>query len=181
MKQRIQLIAAPPALQPGGYVKQAYADHVQPHTTDLDVRVDALGTGWEVFLSWRCAEPSRHSAGDVTRFADGAGIMAPAHADAPLMTMGSGGAGVDGWLWHADREQGWRFRAAGLGTVDRIPMPVGARVDAGWQDGRWGVRFELPEWASLGTHRRIGFAIWQGAAAERGGLKSISPGWIELP
>ena len=181
MKKRIQLIAAPVAIQPGGYVRAAYADRTTPRTAELDVRVEERGPGWEIFLSWACATECSRTTQEVDRFADAAAIMAPSRADAALMTMGSENAGVDGWFWKAHREQGIRFQARGLGTVEANDLPAHAQLTGLWQAGRWGVKFELPAWDSLALHRRIGFAVWQGAASERAGLKSVSPGWIELP
>ncbi|MCB1685207.1 MAG: hypothetical protein R3E82_21510 [Pseudomonadales bacterium] len=181
MKQRINLIAAPPAIQPGGYIRQAYADHIQPQTRLLDVSVESRGAGWEIFLSWSCVEAVSKTASDVNLFCDAAALLAPATVDAPLMTMGSDAAGVDGWLWAADREGCLRIQAMGLGTVERTPPPPDVRVSAAWIDQRWGVKFELPDWASLSQRRQIGFAVWQGASAERAGLKSVSPAWIPIP
>ena len=180
MKARISLIAAPAAIQPGGYVRVAYADRTEPSTTDLEVRVEEHGRGWEIFLSWACTAASSRTTQDVDRFADAAAVLAPSRPDAALMTMGSETAGVDGWFWKADREKGIRFQARGLGTVERSDPPADVQVTGLWQAGRWGVKFQLPAWDSLSLHGRIGFAIWQGAASERAGLKSVSPGWIEL-
>ncbi len=181
MKTRIPLIAAPAAIQPGGYVRVAYANRAEPSTPELDVRVEEQGRGWIIFLSWACTAALNGTTQDVDRFADAAAVMAPSHADAALITMGSEDAGVDGWFWKADREQGIRFQARGFGTVERSDLPAGARVTGLWQAGRWGVKFELPAWDSLSLHGRIGFAVWQGAVSERAGLKSVSAGWIELP
>ena len=181
MKARIHLIAAPTAIQPGGYIPGAYADRTQPAVTDLDIRIEEHGPRWEIFLSWACPVESSSTIHDVDRFADSAAILTPSQPDAALMTMGSKAAGVDGWFWKADEKQGIRFQARGLGTVERSDLPADAQVTGLWQDGRWGVKFELPVWRSLDLHRKVGFAVWQGAASERAGLKSVSPGWIELP
>jgi DMSO reductase family type II enzyme heme b subunit len=98
-----------------------------------------------------------------------------------MMTMGSATAGVDGWLWRADRERGLRIAAHGLGSVERCEIPRAVRIAGVWTDGRWGVSFELPAWDALTRERRIGVAVWRGVEAERAGLKSVSPDWIALP
>jgi len=180
MKNRIELIAAPPGIQPGGYVPRAYADRTRPETPWVDVRVEPRRDGWEIFLSWPCAESTIETKHDVDVFPDAAAILAPAAPDAPLITMGSESAGVDGWLWRADREQGLRVSAHGLGSVERLDVPPGTAVTAAWVDGRWGVRFELPVWDSLARQQAIGVAVWRGAASERGGLKAVSPNWIPI-
>ena len=181
MKRRIELIAAPPAIQPGGYVREAYADHTAARTPLLDVSVESRGAGWEIFLSWPCAEASQRTRHDVNLFADGAAILAPSQPGAPMITMGSDAAGVDGWLWMADREGSLRIHAQGLGTVERSPASSDVRVSAAWIDGQWGVKYELASWPSLDKLSQIGFAVWQGADAERAGLKSVTPNWITLP
>jgi hypothetical protein len=53
-------------------------------------------------------------------------------------------------------------------------------VKTEWSTGVWRVAFELATWPSLAEQRQLAAAIWRGAAAERGGLKSVTPGWIEV-
>jgi len=180
VKKRIELIAAPTSIQPGGYVRRAYADHTRASTPWAEVSVEARGGGWQVFVSWPCPESVSDIRHDVDLFSDAAAILAPSAPDAPMMTMGSATAGVDGWLWRADREQGLRVSAHGLGSLDRSDAPPGTAVTAAWADKRWGVRFELPAWPSLDAQHLIGIAVWRGAAAERGGLKSVSPNWVAI-
>lgn len=181
MRQRIQLMAAPPAIQPGGYVAKAYSGHTSPQTSWLDVSVDSRGAGWEIVLAWKCDEPVTDTSRDVDRFADAAAILAPSVEGAPLITMGTGDAGVDGWYWRSDRDGGLRIHANGLGTSERSELPGGATVTALRSEDGWGLRFELPEWSSLDRSRQIGFAVWRGAASERAGLKAVSPSWLPLP
>ena len=72
-------------------------------------------------------------------------------------------------------------RAEGLGTVKREAAPSEWRAEGVWRDGNWSVAYELPSWPSLAEQSQLSFAIWRGAAADRGGLKSICPQWIPLP
>jgi DMSO reductase family type II enzyme heme b subunit len=181
MKQRIRLMAAPPSIQPGGYVRKAYGDRTSPVTTWADLIVEPRGKGWHVFVSWSCPEQRTDTGTDVNRFGDAAAILAPASADAPMMTMGNETAPVDGWLWRADHPEGLRVSARGFGSTQRLAMPDGATVGGIWSDGHWGVGFDLPAWQSLQRTRLIGVAIWQGAAAERAGLKSVTTNWLEVP
>jgi hypothetical protein len=64
--------------------------------------------------------------------------------------------------------------------VKRAPAPKGWSAAAAWQAGSWRVELELPGWQSLAQQRQLAVAVWRGADAERGGLKSVTPGWIEL-
>ncbi len=180
MKERITLIAAPTSIQPGGYVRRAYADRTRASTPWADVSVEARGGGWQVFMAWPCPESVTDTRHDVDLFSDAAAILAPSAPDAPMLTMGNAVAGVDGWLWRADREQSMRVIAHGLGSVERSDAPPEVVVTSAWANQRWGVRFELPAWPSLDMQQLIGVAVWRGTAAERGGLKAVSPNWIPL-
>ena len=62
--------------------------------------------------------------------------------------------------------------------MKRQPAPDRWQVTAEWRAGEWSVRFDLAPWALLERSTRLAFAIWRGAAADRGGLKSVSPGWV---
>ena len=87
---------------------------------------------------------------------------------------------VEGFLWKADREQPLHIRAEGLGSAQRAAPPEGTRVTADWRDGHWQVVFEIPAWSTLAAQRQLAVAVWAGAAQERAGLKSVSPGWLPL-
>lgn len=79
--------------------------------------------------------------------------------------------------------------ADGPGTVRTKPnQPVSGRGT--WKDGRWRVVMTRPlgsetaldyGFVTGGARRRIAFAVWDGAQAERGARKSISEWvWLEL-
>jgi hypothetical protein len=95
--------------------------------------------------------------------------------------MGAPGLGVDGVLWRADGDALLRVSAEGLGSVKREAVPKGWTAASAWRANAWLVAFELPGWQSLAQQRRLAVAVWRGAEAERGGLKSVTPGWIEVP
>lgn len=179
-KQNITLMAAPTAVQPGGYVPVAYADRTAPRTSAVDLAVEPADKGWRVTLSWDCPQPVRDSARETDRFVDACAIFAPEAAEAPWMTMGAPQMPVQGWLWRADRTEPWQVRSEGLGTMQRSAAPAGARATSDWAGGRWRVVFTVPEWLALATRRRIALAVWRGAEQERAGLKSVSPGWVEI-
>jgi hypothetical protein len=42
------------------------------------------------------------------------------------------------------------------------------------------VRFEFPSWPALEQQKSIGVAIWQGASAQRAGLKSVTADWLKV-
>jgi DMSO reductase family type II enzyme heme b subunit len=180
MKTTRELIAAPTGMQPGGYVREAYADRNQPKTPSVDVEVSQRSGVWSVTVQWSCPDPVREVRSDPSRFSDATALLAPSVAGAPWVTMGAPGLGVDGVLWRADGDALLRVSAEGLGTVKRVPAPQGWSAVAAWEAKRWRVAFELKGWESLAQLRQLAVAVWRGADAERGGLKSITPGWIEV-
>ena len=178
--ERLTLIAAPTALQPGGYVPRAYADRVKPSVDSARFEVQAVPEGRRVRLAWSCPEPVRDLTGNVDHFVDAAALAVPATPDAPWITMGAPGKAVEGALWRADRPALLQFRAEGLGTVQRQPAPDSWHVTAEWRAGEWSVQFDVAPWRRLERSAQLAFAIWSGAAGDRAGLKSVSPGWVTL-
>jgi DMSO reductase family type II enzyme heme b subunit len=180
MRSKISLIAAPTALSPGGYVSKAYAERAAPQTPVAELEAERAGDLWRLRILWSCSEPIRELGEDVDRFVDAAAVLAPSVPDAPWVTMGAPGKAVEGALWRADRKALLRVRAEGLGTVVRSEAPEAWKARAEWQDGRWSLELELKGWAVLDARRQLALAIWQGARSDRGGLKSVSPGWLEV-
>jgi DMSO reductase family type II enzyme heme b subunit len=180
MKRRLKLIAAPPSYQPGDYVGVAYADATRALTPEADLEIEKSLLGWRISLVWRCANPATTAAGDTNRFADAAALLVPAHPDAPMISMGASDLPVEGFLWRTDWKAPMKIRAEGFGTVQRLAAPQGWTAVGTWQQGFWSVRFEFPGWPALERQMRAGAAIWQGANAQRAGLKSVTGDWLEV-
>lgn len=180
MKQRVNLIPAPTAIQPGGYVPVAYADRSTARTAQAEIAVESAGKGWKITLAWACPKPVEDIARETDKFVDACAILVPLVADAPWISMGAPGKAVEGLLWRPDKSAPFLIQAEGLGSVKRTPAPASAKIMGAWQNGRWQVVFELPEWSALEKQRQIALAVWQGQEQERAGLKSISPGWLAL-
>jgi DMSO reductase family type II enzyme heme b subunit len=178
---RIELIAAPIGLQPGGYLKTAYAGRDQAVVTpNLELEVARPPGSWRLRLRWPCPEPVRDVSSDPSLFPDAAALFAPQQEQSPWVTMGATGAGVDGVLWRADAERLRTVSAEGLGTMKRGDAPEKWRFTASHEQGFWQLALTLPGWASLDRSGRVAAAIWRGAAQDRGGLKSVTPGWVEV-
>ncbi len=180
MKQTVKLMAAPPGMQPGGYVPVAYADRYQPATSEAQVETLREADAWRIVLRWACATPVKDIARETDKFLDACALLVPTVPDAPWMTMGAPGMAVEGVLWRPDKEVPWKLRAEGLGTMERSAVPTGWKASGEWRQGHWLVTFEIPAWPALDRHGQLAFALWQGAAQERAGLKSVSPGWIDV-
>ncbi len=174
------MIAAPTAIQPGGYVRRAYAERGPARTPEVVLEVAEFGGLWRIALEWECPEPVSEVRKDPGLMSDAAALLTPVVEGAPWITMGEPGRGVEGALWRADGDTLYRVTAEGLGTVVRHPADEEWAVRADWKKGRWRVDFGLRAWAPLTRSRHLAVAIWRGAEAERGGLKSVTPGWIEI-
>lgn len=181
MRSKVSLIAAPTGMSPGGYVPVAYAGRDAPRTPVVELETEKSGNLWRIELVWACVQEPRALADDVDRFTDAAAVLAPTVADAPWLSMGAPGKAVEGALWRADREPLYGVRAEGLGTVTRAAPPTGWRASGEWKSGRWRLVLELEGWALLDAQRKLAIAVWQGAQNDRGGLKSVSSGWLEIP
>jgi len=178
---RVALIAAPIGMQPGGYVPKAYAGRDKvPMTPSLELEVAQPPGMWRLRLRWPCPEPVRVVSGDPSLFPDAAALFSPQHEDSPWVTMGAQGKGVDGVLWRADSERLHSIRAEGLGSMKRDEAPPGWRFAAIHEQGFWQVEFTLAAWDTLDHSGRIAAAIWRGSAQDRGGLKSVTGGWLEV-
>jgi hypothetical protein len=114
--RKLELVAAPIGLQPGGYLAKAYAGRDKaPMTPHLTLEVARPPGSWRIRLSWPCPEPVRDVAGDPALFPDAAALFAPQQEESPWVTMGAPGMGVDGVLWRADSEHLRAISAEGLG------------------------------------------------------------------
>jgi DMSO reductase family type II enzyme heme b subunit len=179
--KQVELVAAPIGMQPGGYVAKAYAGRDRaPTTPRLELEVARPPGSWRLRLRWPCPDPVRDVSGDPARFPDAAALFAPQHESSPWITMGAPGMGVDGVLWRADSQRLVRISAEGLGSMKREDAPGSWRFAAEHASGTWQLELTLPGWGTLDASRRVAAAIWRGAAQDRGGLKSVAPGWIEV-
>ncbi|MCP3985107.1 MAG: hypothetical protein GY723_12010 [bacterium] len=178
---KIELIAAPIGIQPGGYVPKAYAGRDKaPMTPSLELEVAQPPGAWRLRLRWPCAEPVVDVSEDPSLFPDAAALFSPQQEDTPWVTMGAPGNGVDGVLWRADGERLHRISAEGLGSMTRSDAPESWRSSAAHERGFWQLEFTLSGWASLDRSKRVAVAIWRGSAQDRGGLKSVTGGFLEV-
>jgi DMSO reductase family type II enzyme heme b subunit len=126
---------------------------------------------------------------DINQFADAAAVMFPIVDDAPLIGMGTKDKPVNVWLWRADWARPKNVAAEGMGTTQRRDDPA---LSSGVRhtDGNWDLivarsfkKNGSPKGTialTPGTSSKIAFAVWQGGAQERAGLKAFSADWQEL-
>jgi DMSO reductase family type II enzyme heme b subunit len=180
MRKTLGLIVAPTVIQPGLYVAKAYADRTVPSVRSATLEVEPGPQGRRVRVSWSCPTAVRELGQETDRFVDAAALAIPAAPDTPWVTMGAPGKPLEGVLWRADRAKPLRFHAEGLGSVKREAPPAHWKVLAEWTAGHWSVTFDLAPWPRLDQSPQLAVAIWRGAADDRGGLKSVSPGWVTV-
>lgn len=180
MKQVVELIPAPTSNQPGGYVKMAYATREGPSTPQLEIEVARPPGTWRIRLRWPCPQPVADVRADPTLFTDAAALFSPRDPESAWITMGAPGLGVDGVLWRANAERLFAVQAEGLGTMKRSEAPAGWSSKATYSGGFWQLDLLLPGWATLDASSRVATAVWRGSAQDRGGLKSVSPDWLEV-
>ena len=176
----LALIAAPPAMQPGGYVPDAYKDRVHAVTPTVDVFATQQGKDWVIELRWDCPNPVKSIANETDLFTDAAAILVPGTMNAPWLTMGAPDHPVEAALWRADKSELYRMDSQGLGTMNRSTPPPSWTAEANWENGRWHLRYLIGDWPVLDQFGRIGVAIWRGENQDRGGLKSVTQGWIAV-
>lgn len=180
MKKTIAMMQAPAQLSPGNYVRSAYASQVTPVVNKLNIDAQRSGDSWEIRLQWRCENPVTSLQGSTDRFVDAAAILVPTHEQSQWLTMGSAEAPVEGVLWRPDRSDLIRISAQGLGSVQRhAPAPTW-RIKASHDNGIYTLHWLLPKWDPLNRFSRCGFALWNGAQQQRGGVKSVSTEWVTL-
>lgn len=172
--------------QPTMYVINAWKE--RPYGLVRELRVSAAHNGEALFfrLSWR-DETRDDNFRDTDRFADGAAVLLPIGADAPLQTMGSPQQPVNAWYWRPDLETPINVTASGLGTTVRDGS--GALSAAGSYSGDgWQVvlsrPFTIPGGRVVilqpGRTHKVGFAVWQGSNQERAGIKAATLEWQPL-
>lgn len=180
----ISLVPTPLERQPSAYVQTVWRNRSRGEVSEVKVRALSNENSLVLRLDWAAKEP-RRSINDINVYADGCAILFPANGvSAELDTMGSPEKPVAAWHWRAGEEQPFSITATGIGSVERMvehPLKVTAR----WRDGRWRVAMGSPwQTESLafakGAAIPIAFAIWCGAASDRGGLKCYSQQFHQL-
>lgn len=185
---RIDMAATPLANQPSPYIKATYDETKIGAVKEIMVR--ALHNGKEIFFhfEWKSPAPN-YEIGDVGTFPDGVAVLLPFKdpAQTQIKEMGSKDFPTNSWYWRPDFENKPKNQVAhGLSTslyTETTPLVSSSE----WQNGTWrvviGRPLQVQEEAvnlSPGTQTAVGFAAWEGANGERGGVKSFSKEWRDL-
>jgi DMSO reductase family type II enzyme heme b subunit len=185
---RIDMAATPLANQPSPYIKATYDETKIGAIKEITVR--ALHNGKEIFFHFEWKSPSpNYEIGDVGTFPDGVAVLLPFKdpAQTQIKEMGSKDFPTNSWYWRPDFENKPKNQVAhGLSTsLYTETTPLVSRSE--WQNGTWrvvmGRPLQVQEEAvnlSPGIATAVGFAAWEGANGERGGVKSFSKEWRDL-
>ena len=178
----IELSPAPLDRQPSAYIQKSWSERRFGLVNQIFVRAIHNRNNLAVHLRWRCDHASRRIS-DINVYADACAIMFPLDSVLTDMiqpqTMGSPEFPVGLWYWRAGVDQTYSARAMGIGTVERDHENLKARgicADDHWQVVISGDIQGLGRVKSL----PVAFAVWAGANAERGGIKSHSPEFCNL-
>jgi DMSO reductase family type II enzyme heme b subunit len=180
----ISLEPTPLERLPSAYVQVSWRDRPRSALGEVRVRAAASDAGVAIRLDWSAARPSRLIS-DVNVFPDGCAVSFPANGgEVDFGTMGSPEAPVRAWHWRAGTEVPFSVTAQGIGTVERVKEHE-VQVRSRWSEGVWQVVLSGPvgkEGVPLqkGRSLPVAFAVWNGSARERAGLKSTSPQRCEL-
>ena len=170
--------------QPSAYVQTSWSGKPRGEIPSIQVQVLQTSDGLAIRLEWQAERPSR-SINDINVYADACAILFPENGkQADLETMGSEQEPVVGWHWRAGTEEPFSITAKGIGTVTRRKEHQ-VKARSRWADGKWQVVFARTLQGddisiTPGISLPVAFAVWCGAAAERGGLKSHTPEFHQL-
>lgn len=185
-EQRLQLVQAPLSMQPSPWMQGAFKERDWGALTRAGLRALHNGEVLAVRVAWAVPEPARSSVG-ANEFPDACAVMFPFVRDASIF-MGADGAWVNMWLWRADDYGPFAVTAAGIGTTQRVDDGL-VKASADYRDGSWQVILSRPLGPANrrdhvpftpGTSWQVSLALWQGARAERGGIKSFCPTWTDV-
>lgn len=184
--QRLQLVQTPLSMQPSPWMQGAYQGRTWGTLSSASLRLLHNGDVMAARVEWAVPNPVKSSVSP-NEFPDACALMLPFVRDASIF-MGKDGAWVNMWLWRADGFGPFAVTAAGIGTSQRIDDGL-VEATAVYAEGGWQVAFTRPlqpqdrtDHVPLrpGSSWQVSLALWQGATADRAGLKSFSPTWTEL-
>jgi steroid C-25 hydroxylase gamma subunit len=187
-KMSIELTGTPLANQPSPYIKATY-DEKKIGAVKM-IMVSAVHNGTDVFFyaEWDSPEPNMEI-GEIGTFPDGFAILLPFKEPdkTPIKEMGSNDYPTNSWYWRPDFKDLPKNQVAhGLAT-SLYTKEASLKSHSKWENGKWHLVISRPlqvkeEAVNLapGAGTVVGFAAWEGASGERGGVKGFSKEWMEM-
>jgi len=184
---QVDLMPAPP-VHPSIALRQA------DNTRSIPVYVSVVSDGLRLYVRMRWRDQSKNALTSFDTFSDAAAVQfALGTAEKTSFMMGTPDQPVNIWYWRADNDQSQDLAAGGFGSLTPLPVQTvtAASTFRGTRhggDNQWTVVFSRPLHRH-GEHdvplrpdtvQPVGFAIWQGASAQRDGSKVVTMGWLKL-
>lgn len=184
----IETSATPLANQPSPYIKSTYDEKKIGAVKKITIKGAYTASDIVFCLEWKSETPNLKIE-DINIFPDGIAILWPFKdpEETPIKEMGSKDYPTNSWYWRPDfKEKPKNQVAHGLSTS--LYTEESALVsDSKWENGTWRVVMGRPlkvkeEAVNFepGAKTAIGFAVWEGANGERGGVKAFSNEWRDL-
>ena len=187
--QRIEMGATPLANQPSPYIKATFDENKIGAVHEILVK--GAHNAQEIFfrIEWKSETPN-YEIGDIGTFPDGVALLFPFKdpEQTPIKEMGSKDFPTNSWYWRPDFDEKPKNQVA-YGLSTSLYTEASSLVSRSrWKGGTWWVVLGRPlqvseEAVNLApgeARLRVGFAAWEGANGERGGVKSFSKEWRGL-
>ena len=154
----------------------------------LPVVLQAASDGDVLYLRMRWSDTSANTQTGRTDFADGAAVQfSLGDEEQTSFMMGAPQTPVNIWYWRADGSPAQNLAAGGFGSTTHLPQGELQASATYLESGEWVVVFSRPLTAQgdyqvqlNGLPVQLGLAAWQGAQAQRDGLKYVTMGWLNL-
>lgn len=188
----LDMTATPLANQPSPYIKATRNEEEIGKVKQLIAKTAHNGKELYFYFEWPNDTPN-YEIGDLNVFPDGVSVLFAMNDgdECPIKEMGTPESPTNAWFWRADfHDKPKNQISRGLATTyyTEVSSIAGSYR---WQDNRWqvvlGRAFTIEDTVNeeavqlaAGAMKRIGFAAWEGASGERGGIKAFSKEWREL-
>jgi DMSO reductase family type II enzyme heme b subunit len=185
---RIEMGSTPLANQPSPYIKGTFDETKIGAVKELLVK--AAHNGKEIFFyfEWKSPMPNLEIE-DIGTFPDAVAPLFPFKdtEKTPIKEMGSQDYPTNAWYWRPDfKEKPKNQVSRGLST-SLYTKESSLASHSKYENGTWrvviarGLKVTEDSVAFVpGGKSSVGFAAWEGANGERGGVKSFSKEWRDL-
>lgn len=190
-KEVLETAATPLANQPSPYIKGVYDENKIGAVKQLIIKGVHNGTDIFFYCEWASETPNR-GISDINRFPDAVAVLFPFKdiEQTPIKEMGTQDYPTNAWYWRPDFEEKPKNQVSHGVSTSIYTEKTSVTSNSTWENGKWYVVMTRPMKAARkeeetvdfqsGQSIGIGFAVWEGANGERGGVKAFSKEWREL-
>ena len=186
--EMIETAATPLANQPSPYIKGVYDEEKIGAVKKIWMKSVHNADAIFFYLEWESDKPNLKIE-DINVFADGIALLLPMKDidKTPITEMGSKDYPTNAWYWRPDFDEKPKNQVAHGLSTSLYTEKSSITSNSKWENGKWRVvigralKTNRPgeETVDLtpGEKIGIGFAVWEGANGERGGVKAFSKEW----